>query len=188
MRKKNLFVNDNHDLESDMMRDFYEDRPEGFQPLFFKPNSDFVKWLIAYANGRIIIDIGCGERFQLIQQMHANGYTKTVGIDPAISMQELELQRIKHGFGLGYHILPGTGQRWKDMFQMKNALMLFVRPCHSNFVEECLDLKGDDVEVLYITVPDNIDRYDDLGAWRNKAKLIQHEGTSADKEIVYSIK
>lgn len=88
-----------------------------------------------------------------------------------------------------FHVLPGTMEKYKSFLQMdKEILLIFARPCHSDWVEETLDMKNDKVEALYITLLENLENYDDLGKWRDKAVLLKHKGSSADKEVVYSIK
>lgn len=160
-------------------------------PIFFKPNTQFVKWLIKYAGDRIIMDVGCGSTFQLTQQLYFNGAKKLVAIDPEIDYTQMQLFRIKKTNPEdSVHILQGTVEKWKDILNAKHQdiLVICARPCHSDWVEEMLDLKNENVEVLYITLPENLELYDDLGKWKYKAVLLNHEGSSADKEVVYSIK
>lgn len=159
--------------------------------IFFKPNTQFVKWLIEYAGDRIILDVGCGATFPLTQQLYFNGAKKLVAIDPEIDHMQYELFRYtKLKLGDSVHILPGDIEKWKSIIQSKHQDMLVIcaRPCHNDWVENMLDLKGDNVEVLYITLPENMELYNDLGKWKSKAVLLNHEGSSADKEVVYSIK
>lgn len=157
--------------------------------VFFKPNTEMAKWLIKYAGDRIIVDIGCGPKFPLLQQLASNGFTKSCGIDPHLDQTEMMKYRIQHDMDMGFHLLPGEGQRWADMYQDgEKMLLLFCRPCHSDFVEACLKLKGPNVEALYITIPDNIKKYNDLGIFDERKVLVEHKGTSADKEVVYSIR
>lgn len=164
----------------------------GIQPIFFKPNTELVKWLIEYARDRIIIDAGCGEKFLLSQQLIKNGATRVVAIDPQIDFnaymmwRQLNMDRRY----ISFHIMPKKIQDIPELIQNKyqEILLVFARPCHSNWVEESLNLKGENVEALYITVPQNIEEYDDLGVWKEKAVLLEHKGSSADKEVIYSIK
>lgn len=158
--------------------------------LFFRPYKEMIKWLVEYANGRLIIDVGCGTGF-LLRQLHENG-AKCMGIEPMWSGKDLvqwNIDNITSGKGM-IHVLPNTVQDSKTFIGRlgNKALMLFARPCHSNFIEEGLDLRPEGMEALYITIPENLKRYDDLGKWRQKAILLQHTGSSADKEVVYSIK
>ena len=41
---------------------------------------------------------------------------------------------------------------------------------------------------IILTVPENWDKYDDLGKFRGRATLIPHKGWSADGEKVWSVK
>lgn len=160
--------------------------------VFFKPNTELVKWLIEYAGNRIIIDAGCGEKFLLSQQLIKNGATRVVAIDPQINFdyymmwRQLNMDRMD----ISFHVMPKKIQDMPEFIQNKHQeiLLVFARPCYSDWVEETLNLKGEGVEALYITLPKNLDEYDDLGAWREKAVLLEHKGSSADKEVIYSIK
>lgn len=158
---------------------------------FFKPNSQFAKWILEYANGRLIIDAGCGGEFPLTQQLISLGVKNIVAIDPFIDDTFLDFYRAKN-YDLflerSIHILTGTIQQFAKLTQVdKDILIIFARPCHSNFVYETLKFKGDRTEVMYITKPKNLELYDDLGEYQGKAVLLQHEGSSADNEVVYSI-
>lgn len=159
--------------------------------IFFKPNTKFVKWIGEYSKGRLIIDCGAGRGFVLTQQLHAAGYTKLVAIDPQIDYLEKEIAMMNSGTIPNYHLMEGTMERWKSLYNEGNladkVLLVFARPCHSDWVKNTLDIKGKGVEALYITKPENLKKYDDLGKWKKKAKLLKHEGSSADKEVVYSI-
>lgn len=164
------------------------------QPVFFKPNTELIKWLIEYAKNRIIIDAGSGAKFPLSQQLILNGYKKVLAFDSFIDYNEFMKFKMLHGDILSeasFHVFPKEIQSMSELYNdsatIQKVLIVFARPCHSNFVEETLDLKGKDVEVLYITVPKNIKEYDDLGKWKKKKKLLKHKGSSADKEVIYSI-
>jgi len=164
------------------------------QPVFFKPNTEFIKWLIEYANNRLIIDAGCGEKFLLSQQLLNNGYKKIMAIDPVADYNEVMKLRTLNKIPLdsSFHVLPQEIERYKEIYTNSKAasksLVIFARPCHSDWVENLLDEKAEGLEVLYITVPKNIELYDDLGKWKKKAVLLNHKGSSADNEVVYSIK
>ena len=156
---------------------------------FFKPDAEFVKWIIEYANGRMIIDVGCGN-LHLLKLLNKAGYKKIVGIEPMIDYMEY----IKHTIASGedkIQILPNKVQDplpSSIISKGENVLILCVRPCHSNFVEETIELKHPTAEVLYNTVPQNLIDYRDLGAFHDVAVKIEHKGTSEDNEVVYSIK
>jgi len=162
----------------------------GLGNLFFRPDKAFKQWLIDYAAGRIIIDVGCGTA-TLINDLADMG-AKVMGIEPmwsAEDMMGLTKHRLEQGKGI-INIMPRTVQDCEQLLQAigGKAIMLFCRPCHSNFVVEALDMKHPDTEVLYITVPENLTKYDDLGDYMDSAVKLDHKGWSADKEVVYSIK
>lgn len=161
--------------------------------VFFKPNTAFVKWLIEYAGDRIIIDAGCGEQFPLSKQLIENGAKKVVSIDPYLDLTSYMNYRIMNmnRFQWGsYHGLPSRIQDMSALFNNghQDVLIVFARPCHGNFVYETIQMKGEGVEVLYITKPENIEKYDDIGEYMDTATLLEHKGSSADDEVVYSVK
>lgn len=162
------------------------------QSVFFKPNTELVKWLIEYAGDRIIIDAGSGEKFLLSQQLIKNGAKRVLAVDPYIDYNDYMLWRQLNmgNMDISFHIFQNEIQDMKDILNNKyqDILLIFARPCHSNWVEETLNLKSDKVEALYITVPENMTNYNDLGIWKDKAVLLEHKGSSADKEVIYSIK
>ena len=134
--------------------------------VFFKPNTQLVKWLIKYAGDRLIIDAGSGAKFYLSQQLIKNGATKVVAIDTEIDTNEYMKMRMLNEIDVNitFHVILGDMERWKDLYTSSNKdiLMIFARPCHSDWVENVLDIKSETVECLYITLPENLERYDDL--------------------------
>lgn len=160
--------------------------------IFFKPNTEFVKWLIEYANGRMILDVGCGETFPLTKQLIANGAPTVVSIDPYLDMNHyVDYRLLNHDKFIkgSYHGMQARIQDMEVLFSSdREILMIFARPCHSLFVYDAISMKGPNVEVLYITKPENIEEYADVGEYINTATLLKHKGSSADDEVVYSIK
>lgn len=155
---------------------------------FFKPDNNLIASIAAYAtatDNRIIVDVGCGDG-ELIEILHDKYKVRVVGIEPFMMSESRRIQLMIKGV----QILNLPVERLeKIIYELKdNGIILFCRPCHSNFVENCLSFKHHNTEALYITVPDNLDIYNDLGKFRNKAKLITLEGTSEDNEIIMSIK
>jgi hypothetical protein len=162
----------------------------GLGTLFFRPDKTFIKWLVEYANGRIICDIGCGTATLINDLADAGGMV--FGIEPnwsAEDNQAMMVRRMNAGKNI-INILPRKVQESKTFVANMGdkALLLFARPCHSNFVEDALSYKTDETEALYITVPENLTKYDDLGVFKSRAVKIQHKGWSADNEIVMSIR
>lgn len=161
-----------------------------FETIFFRPDDDFIDWILEYANGRIICDVGCGSATLLNDLADKGG--RVFGIEPMWSLEQqqaLVKKRINAGKGI-INILSKDVQDCETFLKgMGNkCLLLFCRPCHSNYVEDALDIKHPDTEALYITIPENLELYDDLGKYKEIAVKINHKGWSADKEIVYSIK
>lgn len=161
--------------------------------VFFKPNTPFVKWILEYADGRLILDVGCGEGFPLTKQLIHAGAEQIVAIDQYLDYGEIDLYRnLNHNLFLdgkhSIHLIPGKVEIFKSLYSGdKPLLAIFARPCHSDFVEEFIRQKGPNVEVMYITKAENLELYDDLGEFADDATLIPHEGSSVDNEVVYII-
>ena len=157
--------------------------------LFFKPNLKFCKWLKEYANGRMIIDVGSGQG-HLVNMLKMQK-ALVMGLEPYFNIQIAIEHRSARGLEFNINeILPMTVQEAKNIINglgAKKAMLVFARPCHSTFVFEGMYNMPEGMEALYITVPENLKLYDDLGLFKKKAKLIEHEGTSEDNEVVYSV-
>lgn len=160
---------------------------EALNIIFFEPDMLFVEWLIKYAAGRLIIDIGCGCG-HLMKMINARG-GKVMGIEPNIDAMSVMAERMASGQSM-MHIMQQPVEDCGPFLKTlgEKALLIFARPCHSQFVENGIAVKHPKQEVLYITKPENLKQYNDLGKFKNKAKKIKHEGSSKDNEIVYSIK
>ena len=156
--------------------------------LFFEPYPDMIKWLVKYANGRIIIDIGCGSGWLLKKLTEQGG--KCIGIEPFWDIEDMQAWNMSNLGGNMIHVMPYRVEEQEKFIKALGikAMMLFARPCHSDFVENALNMRPKGMEALYITVPKNIELYQDLGEWDDKKILLNHEGTSIDNEVVYSIK
>lgn len=158
--------------------------------IFFRPDKTFINWLVEYAAGRVIVEIGCGTADVLTQLADAGG--KVFGIEPYWSMEDnaaMNFARLEAGkniINISPTYVKDNERLLKEMGS--KALMLICRPCHNGFVEDAIDLKHPDTEVLYITVPENWDKYDDLGKYKDDAVLVKHKGWSADDEKVWSVK
>jgi len=158
--------------------------------LFFKPDIMFVKWLIQYANGRMIIDVGAGQG-HLVRMIKMLG-GKAIGLEPNIDyMSMVTMRKAKNPNYDINEILPMDVQRAGTMIQGlggDKTMLVFARPCHNGFVEEGLDIMPEGMEALYITLEENLEKYDDLGKYKNSAEHIGTMGISEDNEVVYSIK
>ena len=117
--------------------------------IFFKPNKKFVEWLTKYANGRLIIDVGCGEG-QLLDALHKVGYPKILGIDALAEQKQMHkfLQK-------GINIVPMMAERF-SLVKGDGHLLVIARPCHGGFTENVLKANGGN-EILYIGLPKNLD-------------------------------
>lgn len=157
--------------------------------LFFKPDMKFVKWLIKYADGRQIIDVGAGQG-HLVRMIKMFG-GKAIGLEPNFDQRRyIEQGKIKWGNDFDINeMLPWTIERVKGFINGlgSKALLIFARPCHSDFVVNGIRNMPNDMEALYITKPENVVKYNDLGEYFEKRKFIKHDGVSEDNEIVYSI-
>lgn len=150
---------------------------------FFEPNAEMIQWLREYIGKRVPIDVGCGQGDLLIELKKGG-----VGIDPFIAidlnerMDMLQRHRI--------HIMDVRVEELCGNFINglgKKAVMIFARPCHSDFVKNGIDLAPKGMEVLYITKPSNVLEYNDLGSYDKSKKLLKHLGRGNENEVVYSI-
>lgn len=151
---------------------------------FFEPDQKMLQWLKDYANGRLIIDVGCGTG-HVIRELHKIK-TKVIGIDPCMDVEKFHRENLQQGIGL-INVIYGKAQQC-DLTKLPHCVLLFCRPCHSNFVEETIKVMHPASEALYITVPKNWDDYNDLGRFKEKAEIVEHEGSSLENEKVWKIK
>lgn len=149
---------------------------------FFIPDTTMLKWLKEYANGRLILDIGSGDG-HITRSLHKLG-AKVMGLEPLAEYNGMEF------VNTGVRIMPWKIEEHPTFFVGRGdkVLLLFARPCHSDFVSKTLDMKDPETEALYITLPENLIEYNDLGKHHDKAVLVNHEGISKDREVVYSVR
>lgn len=157
---------------------------------FFKPDDEFLKWIGEKANGRMILDIGCGNG-TVLRGLKRNGYEKLMGVDPFSDMMEFQ-QKAREESGGMIHFLPYGVEtdRLKDFlspFPKDSVLMLLCRPCHNavltnGTVELARFLEA---ELLYIGKEDNVEI--DLDIDGIDYDLLQHKGSSRDGEIVLQL-
>ena len=150
---------------------------------FFEPDKELLKSLVEYANGRVIIDIGCGDCDVLIALKELGA--KVLGFEPFLFPENNE--KVKNA---GIMVIEDYVQRHNPIISgiKEKGLLLFARSCHSNFVEQCLDMKDKSTEALYITIPENLILYNDLGYHEYKAFKKELKGSSRDNEVIYSIR
>lgn len=156
---------------------------------FFRPDIKLIKWLIKYAGDRLIIDVGSGQGHLVNQIKRFKG--KAIGIEPNFDYYNwLKFRKLDDGIPDINEILPYTIQQKAKFIQgmpSDKVLIVFARPCHTRFVEEGIDILPVGMESLYITLPENLNLYDDLGGYKQRARKIEHEGISEDNEVIYSI-
>jgi hypothetical protein len=150
---------------------------------FFQPDADFVKWLIKYANGRMIIDCGAGSGY-LTALIHHLGYNKCIAIEPHYT-EERNIFWRKRGFQ--FHVFFKRSEEEAIIRDIPDgkALLIFARPCHSSFVYDTIKKNMSvGMEALYISHKHNtmLDLRD------IKYTELKHEGTSKSNEFVLSIK
>lgn len=158
--------------------------------VFFQPDDNFVSWIKKYANGRIILDVGCGTGDLTILLNRAGA--RVVGIDPMMNYDGIvKEQMIDLAAGISRpHFLNKKIEDLTSLFvgRGEQVLIIFARPSHGNYVHNTLKLKDKNTEALYITKPTVMEDFDDLREFRKKATLIPHEGRSTEQEQVWSIK
>ncbi len=158
--------------------------------IWFEPDKKFIDWIVEYAAGRIIIEVGSGVGFVLERMADAGG--RVVGIepdwDPNVQVKFMQRRIMRNEKPI--HVLSKKIENCGSFFQGQGnkVLLLFTRPSHSGYVERALTMKDADTEALYISKEENLKLYNDLGQFDSKKVLIKHEGWSVEKEVVYSIK
>lgn len=120
--------------------------------IFFHPTNDFIDWLVRYANGRTIVDIGCGEG-ELLKKLYKYKYTNFIGVDLFVSDVLWDTFRYK-----GVHLLELDMRESTVLkkFPSDKTLFLFCRPCHGGFVQLALMNLPTHAEVLYIGKEENL--------------------------------
>lgn len=162
--------------------------------IFFRPNPKMVRWLKERANGRLILDIGSGQG-HLVTMLKREG-ARAMGFEPNINKQEWIKWRYTHRYKgedidvnevMEYRIQDTFTKRFIESLGKDQVMLVFARPCHSDFVEVGIRNMPEGMEALYITVPENLDLYNDLGRFEDGAELLVHDGASEDSEVVYSV-
>jgi len=157
---------------------------------FFQPDNTYVEWIRDYANGRVIIDVGTGSG-RLTHYLQSAG-ARVIGIEPFFDMDKLS-EYNRWAIMNERPMVQILGKKIEDCGSLikgqgNKILILFARPCHSDFVTNTLNMKDSETEVLYITKPDVVANYLDLGGYDDQKVLIPHKGFSVESEVVYSVK
>lgn len=159
--------------------------------VFFQPDMEFIRWLKEYAGQRIILEIGCGTG-HVLHMLRAAGHSLLCGVEPQWDYMAQAETDIRNRDSI-LQVLPWDVERAADFIRtvsgakaghVQGCLLLFCRPCHSDFVEEAIDCAAPGTEVMYITKPENLERYCDLGRYEHLAKSIEYRGTCKDGEVV----
>lgn len=164
---------------------------ENGETTFFKPNKQFAKWLLERFGKKLFIDVGCGDGTLVDMLMRLGG--KGMGMDLYYrSIWELKrlkfMQDPKYGGMLHFIEDDATTSNYIRDANPDVFILLFCRPCHGYFVEDTIENAPSGTEVYYITKPENIDKYNDLGSYWQFAEQLEHEGSSVDDEVVFYFK
>jgi len=154
---------------------------------FFVPDYEMLMWLKDFIGDKVFVDIGCGNG-NVISQLNVYG-TKVIGIEPLFNYS-LYLKQCSLTGKNPLHIFPKQIEEMASFIsglQADKTIYAFCRPCHSEFVEAGIDIIPSGSEILYITVPENMTKYNDLGKYKYLAKQVVHEGSSEEKEVVFLI-
>lgn len=151
---------------------------------FFEPDPTFLKWIKDYAKGRLIIDCGAGVG-HITRELFKLG-AKVVAFEKSGDYAAFQEENLKQRLGMIQYIIADCST--SKITAMPNVLLLFCRPCHSDFVERTIQHMHPSSEALYITKPSNWENYDDLGKFRDTAVKIKHKGKSLENEQVWSVK
>lgn len=163
----------------------------GDADVFFRPSLDMVEWIKERANGRLILDIGSGQG-HLVTMLKRSG-ARAMGFEPNFNKEAWLKFRSENGQIpdvneiMPYRIQDTFTKRFIESLGKDQVMLVFARPCHSDFVEVGIRNMPKGMEALYITLPENIHEYNDLGRFEKDAVKLDHEGTSEDDEVVYSI-
>jgi SAM-dependent methyltransferase len=142
---------------------------------FFDPTPAFARWLVAYAAGRPIIDVGCGDGRSL-ERLAGAGCRKFLGVDPAA-----DGRLIRRFARRGVHVVPMEAERF-TLIGRPGHLFVIARPCHSGFAGRVMAAAHAGSEVLYVGLPGNLGR-DVPGGFRAEAVPAPYCG----EEVVYRV-
>jgi hypothetical protein len=121
---------------------------------FFTPTPAFWDWLEEKAQGRTIVDIGCG-RGDLVRECNARGL-KAMGIDPCYDLFQVQVPS-----DLSSCILPMGVEDCLDLIGSEDMLLLCCRPCHDGFPIHVVETRRRS-PFYYVGFDSNLER--DLGS------------------------
>lgn len=160
---------------------------------FFKPDSEFLDWIIQLIDNRMVFDIGCGNG-HFLKELKRKDYHRIVGID-AHSDYYAFRNEVMEEFGAGNPIqfIPDGIESSMAQNLIKGAsknvpVVCFLnRPCHGFvLVSQAYQLcKENNIELIYIGLESNIDI--DLDSMGIPYEILKHKGSSSDDEIVLKL-
>lgn len=144
---------------------------------FFEPDQQLVKSLAEYIGSRNLIEIGC-RNGDLLKSLHVLG-CKCTGVDPYTDNSIIVMND-----GI-INILPFKIEDHPNIIENLQGIILIARPCHSGFVQFCLENKNENTELIYIGLEMN---FEADGIADYKYERIELKGKSIDNELILSIK
>lgn len=152
---------------------------------FFKPSNETLQWLVDYANGRFIFDIGAGTG-ELAWELKAKG-ANVICVEPLNEPFKGTHEFIKNSIQWLPFYVENCGDLFDNFNKHKdgNFMLLFARPCHGMFVESGIDILPDGIESLYITLPENLKLYNDITKYTYK--IIKKLENESENEVICSI-
>lgn len=151
----------------------------------FKPDLHLVKWLVKYANGRIIIHVGSGQG-HLVNMIKIQGKGRAIGIEPNIDKMEWIKWRLHRDDMSNIDINEILDGRVEDYAKLltdmgkDKVLVIIARPKVMDFVETTYNLMPKGMEMLYVT-------QESVNLIARPCKLLDPEGCSEDNEVIYSL-
>lgn len=121
---------------------------------FFNPNDEFMDALVDLIGGRLVVEIGCGNGEVLDELIKRK--IPCIGIDPYVDRNSLPLHL--NAKILPFHTEEGTKFVSKLIREgLREIVVLVVRPCHSNFVQDYLSSLGEKTEMIYVGLLHNLE-------------------------------
>lgn len=149
---------------------------------FLEPQDDWVRWLIDHAAGRLIVDVGCGNG-QLTRAIVEAGYDGVIGLDMywdferVLNMSPEDRER----FATKYAPFEAPC----ELTRAPDLLLVMARPSHGGWVGDVIRAADPTAEVLYVSMPHNVDV--DLWADDLRVEPVSTPAPGLDEERVYRV-
>lgn len=143
---------------------------------FFQPSKRFMNWLAAYAGDRMTFDVGCGDG-HILRSLHRRK-VKAIGIE--MNVDWYPSYRTRRMFTC---VIPMAAEECSLLKNTENALVLFCRPSHNEFVHRTISLLHPTTEVLYISNPQNLGIDLDL----DHVEVAPVKSPKCREEVVYRV-